>query len=209
MARPAPTDLGEETVSVPGSVRFPVELVPPDGFDPARLETWPRVEGRLEWVEGRLRYMPPCGGRQQETVADVVATLVDWARARPDFVVGTNEAGMRLGDDTRAADATVWRRADTRRGDPGLRFVPPVLAVEVTGREEGERQLRDKARWYLGVGVPVVWLVLPEVREVVVVTRAGASRHRSGERLPADALLPGLVPAVDELFVQVSGAGPA
>jgi len=47
------------------------------------------------------------------------------------------------------------------------------------------------------------------VREVVVVTRAGASRHRSGERLPADALLPGLVPAVDELFVQVSGAGPA
>jgi hypothetical protein len=34
--------------------------------------------------------------------------------------------------------------------------VPPVLAVEVTGREEGERQLRDKARWYLGAGVPVV-----------------------------------------------------
>ena len=147
--------------------------------------------------------------RQQETVADVVAALVNWARARPDFVVGTNEAGMRLGDDTRAADAAAWRRADTRRGDPGLRFVPPVLAVEVTGREEGEQQLRDKARWYLRVGVPVVWLVLPEVREVVVITGAGATRHRIGERLPADPRLPDLARAVDEFFVQVSGAGPA
>src|SRR2546430_1034067 len=30
---------------VPGTVRFPVELTPSDGIDPARLETWPRVEG--------------------------------------------------------------------------------------------------------------------------------------------------------------------
>src|SRR5438128_997128 len=112
---------------------------------------------------------------------------------------------MRLGDDTRAADAAVWRRVDTRRGDPGLRFVPPVLAVEVGGREEGERELREKARWYLAAGVPVVWLVLPAEREVVVVTPAGASRCRPGERLPADPLLPSLAPEVDELFVQVSG----
>ena len=96
-----------------------------------------------------------------------------------------------------------------RHGDPGLRFVPPVLAVEVTGRDENERELRDKARWYLAAGVPIVWLVLPEVREVVVVTEAGSSRHRSGERLPAHPLLPGLEPTVDELFVQVSGAGTA
>ena len=108
-----------------------------------------------------------------------------------------------------AADVAVWRRADTRRGDPGLRFVPPVLAVEVTGRDESERALRDKARWYLAAGVPIVWLLLAEVREVVVVTEAGASRCRSGERLPPHPLLPGLEPAVDELFVQVSGAGPA
>jgi len=53
MARPAPQALDEDTIPVPRSVRFPVELVPPDGFDPERLETWPRVDGRLEWVEGR------------------------------------------------------------------------------------------------------------------------------------------------------------
>ena len=56
MARPAPSELDPDSIPVPATVRFPVELEPPDGFDPTRLETWPRVEGRLEWVEGRLLY---------------------------------------------------------------------------------------------------------------------------------------------------------
>ena len=81
----------EETIPVPRAIRFPVELIPPDGFDPARLETWPKVEGRLEYVKGRLLYMPPCGQMQSYTVSDVVAVLVLWVRAHPEFVVGTNE----------------------------------------------------------------------------------------------------------------------
>src|SRR5436309_15130717 len=108
MARPARSELDEETFPVPGSVRFPVELTPPDGFYPERLETWPRVEGRLEWVAGRLLYMPPCGDLQQLTTTDLVRTLANWALSRPDFAVGTNEAGMLLGGDVRGAEATVW-----------------------------------------------------------------------------------------------------
>ena len=69
MARPAPHDVDGDWL--PGTVRYPVELVPPDGFDPARVETWPRIDGRLEWVEGRLLFMPPCGERQALTVTDV------------------------------------------------------------------------------------------------------------------------------------------
>jgi hypothetical protein len=67
------------------SVRFPVEPIPPEGFDPARLETWPRREGRLEWVGGRLPWMPPCGEAQQVTVADVVVALGRWAESHPEF----------------------------------------------------------------------------------------------------------------------------
>jgi len=189
------------------TVRFPVELTPPEGFEPARLETWPRVEGRLEWVAGRLLYMPPCGVRQAETVADVVTVLGIWVRAHLEFAVGTNEAGMMLGDDVRGADAVVWRRLDAP-ANPGLSKDAPLLAVEVAGRDEGERVLREKAHWYLGRGVPLVWVVLPKVREVIVVTPAGDSRYRMGDRLPADPRLPGLAPTVDELFLQVSrGAG--
>jgi Uma2 family endonuclease len=203
MARPAPSQLDEETIAVPATIRFPVELTPPEGFDPARLETWPRAVGRLEWVGGRLLYMPPCGGQQQVTVVDVVATLANWARAHAEFIVGTNEAGIRLGEDTRAADAAVWRRADYGPPPPGLPRVPPLLAVEIGGRDEGEPELREKARWYLDVGVPIVWLVLPREREVVVVTRAGESRHRAGHRLPAEPPLPDLAPSVDDFFRQL------
>jgi Uma2 family endonuclease len=208
MARSAPSRLEKEerTIPVPGSVRFPVELVPPEGFDPARIETWPEVEGSLEWVAGRLLYMPPCGALQQFTVAELVAELVNWARSHVDFVVGTNEAGVHLGSDTRGADGAVFRRADVGAPGGGFQTVPPVLAAEVTGRYEHERELRDKARWYLDAGVAVVWVLLPSSREVLVVTRAGESRHRIGERIPAHPQLSGLAPQVDDLFRQVSAA---
>ena len=90
MARPAPELLDEDTIAVPRRVCLPVELRPPEGFDPDEPATWPRDEGRLEWVGGRLLWMPPCGDEQQDTVADVVGTLIAWVRAHPEFVVGTN-----------------------------------------------------------------------------------------------------------------------
>jgi len=193
----------EDVVRVPASVRFPVELVPPDGFDPARLETWPRVEGRLEWVGGRLLYMPPCGEMQQATVADVVVVLGLWQRTHPEFSVGTNEAGMRLGEDSRGADAGVWRQRPQRWG---FRREPPVLAVEVAGQDEDADALREKARWYLTQEVPVVWIVLPGQREVIVVTSAGERHHAIGEQLPVHEALPGLQPQVADLFRQVSAS---
>jgi|SRR5581483_6874401 len=206
MARPVPKALDDEaTVQVPGTVRFPVELTPPDGFDPARLETWPRVDGRLEWVAGRLLYMPPCGDRQQDTVTDLVVALGAWVRQHREFVVGTNEAGLRLGDDSRGADAAVWRRADLSGYTGGFRIVPPVLAAEVAGRYEGEAELRDKARWYLGAGVAVVWIVLPTERETLVVTASGESRHPRGDRLPPHPDVPDLAPTVADFFVQIDG----
>jgi Uma2 family endonuclease len=192
----------DDVVHVPASVRFPVELVPPEGFDPADLATWPRLDGRLEWVGGRLLYMPPCGEMQQMTVADVVGVLYLWQRSHPEYSVGTNEAGMRLGDDSRGADAGVWRHE--RPPTWGFRREPPLLAVEVAGRDEGADTLCEKARWYLSRGVSVVWVVLPDEREVIAVTAAGETRHRAGERLPAHPHLPGLEPEVAELFRQVS-----
>jgi len=81
--------------------------------------------------------------------------------------------------------------------------VPPILAVEVAGREEGERELRTKARWYLEHGVQVMWLVLPKTREVVVMRADGEERYGLGDRLAADVRLPGLEPAVSEFFDQL------
>ena len=193
----------DETITLPRAVRFPIEMIPPEGFDPGRLETWPEVRGRLEYVEGRLLYMPPCGDEQQDTVADVVITLGAWVRANPRYVLGTNEAGMRLGGATRGADAAIWRRVDAGARTGGLRRSPPALAVEVGGLDDTRQLLEDKARWYLEHGVEVVWIVLPRSREVVVVTTGATTVIKAGQQLPTHPALPGLAPDVDAFFVQL------
>lgn len=73
-------------------------------------------------------------------------------RTHPQFILGTNEAGMFLSDARRGADAAIWRRGDLPEAAEGFCRVPPLLTVEVTGRDEPEASLREKARWYLAVG---------------------------------------------------------
>lgn len=192
-----------EIVQLPRShLRLPLELRVPEGFDAARVDTWPRVDGRLELVDGRLLYMPPCGDVQQDVCGSVVGLLYAWVRGRSDFVVAGNEAGMLLGDDVRAADAAIWRRADAEPRTGGLRRTPPVLAVEVAGVDEDEPALHEKARWYLEHGVEVVWLILPEARVVVAIDATGARTCAASERL-TNASLPGLDVPVAELFAQL------
>lgn len=164
-------------------VRFPVELRP-TSFVAGDPTTWPDVEGRIEWVGGRLLYMPPCADLQQDVAVDVVHLLRSWSENAPGFVVGGNEAGMKLGEDIRAADAAVWRRADVGPSTGRLRHVPPILAVEVAGQDEDEPALREKASWYINHGVAVVWLVVPERRAIQVLTASNESQHSGADRLP-------------------------
>jgi Uma2 family endonuclease len=183
------------------AVRYPVEWRPTPEFRADDLDSWPQLEGRLEYVEGRIRYMPPCGGEQQEVASDVTVVLHAWVRDHPELVVGSNEAGMILGGEVRAADAAVWRR--TGETPAGLRRTAPILAVEVAGRDEGEEELRDKARWYLDAGVEVVWIVLPPTRELIVLAAGVEHRVTRGQRAPAHPALPGLEPEVSALFWQI------
>ncbi len=95
--------------------------------------TWPRVEGRLEYVGGRLLYMPPCADYQRDTASGVTYVLRAWRELHSDFVIGSNEAGMLLGGEVRAADAAVWRAADVEERAGRLRRKPPVLARRSSG----------------------------------------------------------------------------
>jgi Uma2 family endonuclease len=192
-----------EEVNVPrAAVQFPLRVPLPPDFEVARLETWPHVNGRLEFVGGELWFMPPCGEEQQLTAADVATELGIWRRAHPEFAVGANEAGVLLGGDLRGAEALVFRRADLRGGRQVPR-VPPILAVEVCGRDDSIDSLRTKARWYLDHGVAIVWILEPRTREVVVIDERGERNHGPGGTVPEDPRLPGLAPKVDDLFRQV------
>jgi Uma2 family endonuclease len=197
------------TIQVPASVRFPVELDVPPGFDPGDPVTWPRIEGRVEYVDGRLLYMPPCGDLQQGVAVGVTVVLGTWGESHPEFFVGGNEAGMRLGQDTRGAEGAVWRRDQLGPFTGRYVRVPPILAAEVAGTGEGEPELRDKARWYLSRGVQVVWIALPRTREVIVLHPDGESRHGVGERLPPHPALPELEPEVARFFRQLDQEDPS
>jgi Uma2 family endonuclease len=98
---------------------------------------------------------------------------------------------------------TIWRRSEVGQAQGRLQHVPPVLAVEVAGIDEDETRLREKAAWYLAHGVKVVWLVLPDTREVVVLFGSGESRHRGDDGLAESPELPGLQPAASLLFSQL------
>lgn len=196
----------EETLPVPRAARLPIELWPPAGFEPDDPATWPQVEGRLEYVDGRLLYMPPCGEEQQVVVAQVVLVLAEWAETRAEFDVGTNEAGMKLGPDVRASDAALWLRPDpTQPRSRRFRRTPPWLAVEVAGGDEGDDEgaLRAKASWYLRQGTRIVWIVLPASREVIVFRERGERRYGMGETIASDPELPGLQADVKRIFAKL------
>jgi len=148
--------------------------------------------------------MPPCGVNQQKTVADLARALGNWRAANGrSFIVGTNEAGMKLGDDVRAADAAIWRSADQPVDRAGVFYVAPVLACEVAGRYENESALLSKAEWYLGHGTKTVWLLFPAELQVLIVTSGKVVRLKAGDTLDEPDELPGLTPVVDDLFSQL------
>lgn len=142
--------------------------------------------------------MPPCGEIQQRVVADVVGQLLRWRDGHPGFVVATNEAGMILGGDVRGADAAIWRAAPARAG---FARVPPVLAVEVMGKDETLEMLLEKAAWYIARGVEVVWTIVPETRRVHVTSSSGTTEVAG--QIPEQPSLRGLGPRVDDFFRQL------
>jgi Uma2 family endonuclease len=145
-------------------------------------------------------HMPPCGDTQQDVTGSVAGILDRWLDDHGEFTFGTKEAGVMLGEEVRGADAAVWLRSDVTPHTGGYRTVPPILAVEVAGQDEGEIALRAKAGWYLDRGVKVVWIVLPDPRQILVARPGGESRFREGERLPPHPDLPGLEPEVGHFF---------
>lgn len=80
--------------------------------------------------------------------------------------------------------------------------IAPDLAVEVVSPNDLHTDLTRKLEDYFSAGVPLVWVVEPELRLVTVYEQGGKSirQVRSGEELTAGDVLPGFHVAVADLF---------
>jgi Uma2 family endonuclease len=80
--------------------------------------------------------------------------------------------------------------------------IAPDLAVEVVSPNDLHTDLARKLQDYFSAGIPLVWVVEPELRLMTIYEQGGRSirQVREGEELTAEELLPGFRVPVATLF---------
>jgi Uma2 family endonuclease len=170
----------------------------------------PEDEWCYELVEGRLVRMSPTGNRHGRIVMALLLAVGRFLEERPLGTVFPGETGFWISPegapDTVLAPDLAFVRAG-REPDPqevGYPRLAPDLVVEVASPSQGRAEMGAKAQRWLSAGVPLVWIVLPEVRAVEV--WRGGERARTmtvNDALSGDDLLPGFVLPVRNLFPSI------
>jgi Uma2 family endonuclease len=84
------------------------------------------------------------------------------------------------------------RLPDALATDGGYVYLPPDLAVEVVSPNDTAFGVEEKVVEYLGAGVPLVWVILPEPRTAYVYRADGSvTRLREYDELTGEDILPG------------------
>ena len=126
---------------------------------------------------------------------------------KPRGTVLTGEAGVRLDedDDTIVGIDVVYISAEL-----AARFTPytaiieglPTLAVEILSPSDTQKRIDEKLDRYFKVGVPLVWVINPHDRTVLVYRQGHEPRMFSAsQELTGDPELPGFRVRVAEFFV--------
>jgi Uma2 family endonuclease len=162
------------------------------------------LDGRWELIDGEPVEMTPAAGRSGWISATIVALLANHVRKSLLGWAFSAETGFILFDDrqtVRSPDAAVVLRS--RLAELPDSFVPmaPDLAVEVLSPSDRMADALAKIAMYLQAGTPLVWLVNPATRTVVVFrsemdpVTLGASDILDGRDV-----LPGFSVPVAEIF---------
>ena len=152
------------------------------------------LEGIWELIDGEPIELSPAAGRSGWISGNVYRLLANHVRQSQVGWAFAPETGFVLFDDrqtARSPDAAVVLR--NRLAELPDSFVPmaPDLAVEVLSPSDRMADALAKIAMYLQAGTPLVWLVNPATRTVVVfradmdpVTLAGSATLDGGEVLP-------------------------
>ena len=169
----------------------------------------PLPDGKAELVRGELRVTPPAGGPHGAVAGNLLGLLMAYVtplgvgRVFPD---GTGYQ-LSLPHTVRVPDASFVRAERLPEGGigPGLLKLAPDLAVEVLSPSETASALEEKLADYMTAGTPLMWVIDPIRRTVMIVTSAAPVRWlREGDTLEGGEVLPGFSCQVVELFEGVA-----
>ena len=170
-------------------------------------EFWQLPDTNLQraLVRGEVVERMPPGGLHGAIASELNAQLRIWAKQGPGGCVGV-ESGFILArnPDTVRAPDVFYVRAERipATGIPeGFWELTPDLAVEVVSPSESAEDIRDKVRDYLSAGTPLVWVIYPRSREVIVHTPDGiAKTYNTNALITGFEVLPNFTCVVASLF---------
>jgi Uma2 family endonuclease len=159
----------------------------------------------FELVRGEVMELPPPTRAHGVVCMSVGRLLWNYAFQRGKGYVAANDSGVileREPDTMRGPDVAFYEDAQTfSELHPKYGETPPRLAVEVLSPNDKARQVTRKITDYLRNGVPVVWLIDPESRTVMVYcTDKGPQLVEGDELLEGGPVLPGFRCRASELF---------
>lgn len=166
------------------------------------------VERELIGGELRERTMTTRGFPHSRVSARITKALLLWSDARPEprgeVVVGEARFRIRRNPDTTVGIDVAYISPERLAATPDLSLLidgPPVLAVEVLSPSDTQENIDEKIQLYLNSGVPLVWVVNPVFKTVMVYRRDEQPRcYNKDDVLTAEPHLPGFAVDVAALF---------
>ena len=159
---------------------------------------------RYELVKGVLLTMSPSGSDHGRVTMNLSLLLAHYIKANNLGIAFAAETGFKLEhnpDTVLAPDFAFINKTRSVQRSPGFLEMAPDLAVEVISSTKTRREAERKAAQWLSFGVQLVWIVNCQKRTVEVVSAEGTKTlFRESEEVLDESVLPGLRPAVAEIF---------
>ena len=163
-------------------------------------------DGKAELVRGELRVPPPPGAPHGTAAINLVVMLANHVRAHGLGRVFGDSFGyelVRLPRTVRVPDGSFVRaeRLPPEGIGPGLLKFARDLAIEVLSPSETASELEEKLDDYLFSGTPLIWVVDPVRRTVMLVAADSPVRWlRESDTLDGGTVIPGFTCPVSDIF---------
>ncbi len=177
----------------------------PPRMTPEEFERWPDSDG-CELIDGIVREKN-MGAESSSIQAELLARLREIVRAANLGTLFDSECMYKCFPSSpkqvRKPDVSFVLRERLPDGQipRGMFRIRPDLAVEVISHNDEYEEVDEKIADYFDAGVPLIWVVTPKTRTVLVYQADGTARRlRHTDDLTADPIIPGFRVRISEFL---------